>query len=209
MPEVKAVIDCSGTLEAKIQGAFPKKTYKPMAIRIIEGLSVHRLTTGDLYTPLGLTPEELRDGLCLFHPGVVEMGGEPADDLLSLVETTLREIHKTVSGQFLTANKDNRQYFIDLKKTDDYDAIVEKRSETLSDDLLDRYYYDALRQVLECTDIPTHAAGYQYFICSCKSVRNSTGESALSPIFSRLSRNQLWNRVPIFSKSSFKEPALP
>ena len=60
-----------------------------------------------------------------------------------------------------SANKDNRQYFIDLKKTDDYDAIVEKRSETLSDDLLDRYYYDALRQVLECTDIPTHTTGYQ------------------------------------------------
>ena len=161
LPEVKAIMDCSGTLEAKIQSAFPKKTYKPMAIRIIQGLSVHRLTTGDLYSPLGLTPEELRDGLCLFHSGVAEMGGEPADDLLSLVETTLREIHKTVSGQFLTANKDNRQYFIDLKKTDDYDAIVEKRSETLSDDLLDRYYYDALRQVLECTDIPTHTTGYQ------------------------------------------------
>ena len=161
MPEIKAIIDCSGTLEAKIQSGFPKKTYKPMAIRIIEGLSVHRLTTGDLYSPLGLTPEELRDGLCLFHPGVAEMGGEPADDLLSLVETTLREIHKTVSGQFLSVNKENRQYFIDLKKTDDYDAIVEKRSETLSDNLLDRYYYDALRQVLECTDIPTHTTGYQ------------------------------------------------
>src|SRR5271165_2848087 len=73
LPEVKAIMDCSGTLEAKIQSAFPKKTYKPMAIRIIHGLSVHRLTTGDLYSPLGLTPEELRDGLCLFHPGVAEM----------------------------------------------------------------------------------------------------------------------------------------
>ena len=72
-----------------------------------------------------------------------------------------REIHKTVSGQFISSNKDNRQYFIDLKKTDDYDAIIEKRAEPLSDDILDRYYYDALRQVLECTDIPTHTTGYQ------------------------------------------------
>lgn len=159
LPEVKAIIECSTTLEDKVQSAFPKKTYKPMAIRIIEGLSVHRLTTGD--APIGLTPEELRDKLCLYHAGVGEMGGEPADDLLSVIENTLREIHKTVSGQFISANKDNRQYFLDLKKTDDYDALVDKRSETLSDDVLDRYYYDALKQVLECTDIPTHITGFQ------------------------------------------------
>jgi hypothetical protein len=159
LPEVKAIIECSTTLEDKVQSAFPKKTYKPMALRIIEGLSVHRLTTSD--TPIGLTPEELRDNLCLFHPGVAEMGGDPADDLLSIVENTLREIHKTVSGQFISSNKDNRQYYLDLKKTDDYDALVEKRSETLSDDVLDRYYYDALKQVLECTDIPTHITGFQ------------------------------------------------
>ena len=159
LPEVKAIIECSTTLEDKVQSAFPKKTYKPMAIRIIEGLSVHRLTTGD--APIGLTPEELRDKLCLFHAGVAEMGNDPADDLLGQIENTLREIHKTVSGQFISTNKDNRQYFLDLKKTDDYDALVEKRSETLSDDVLDRYYYDALKQVLECTDIPTHITGFQ------------------------------------------------
>ena len=159
LPEVKIIIECSTTLEDKVQSAFPKKTYKPMAIRIIEGLSVHRLTTGD--SPIGVTPEELRDKLCLYHPGAAEMGGDPADDLLSLIENTLRETHKTVSGQFISSNKDNRQYYLDLKKTDDYDALVEKRSETLSDDVLDRYYYDALRQVLECTDVPTHVVGFQ------------------------------------------------
>jgi hypothetical protein len=157
-PEVKAVIECSTTLEDKVQSALPKKTYKPMAIRIIEGLSVHRLTTGD--APIGLTPEELRDKLCLYHPGAAEMGGDPADDLLSLIENTLREIHKTVSGQFISSNKDNRQYFLDLKKTDDYDALVEKRAESLEENVLDRYYYDALLQVLECTDIPTYVTGF-------------------------------------------------
>ena len=159
LPEVKAIIECSTTLEDKVQSAFPKKIYKPMAIRIIEGLSVHRLTTGD--APIGLTPEELRDKLCLYHSGVADMGGDPADDLLSLIENTLRETHKTVSGQFISSNKDNRQYYLDLKKTDDYDALVEKRSESLSDDVLDRYYYDALRQVLECTDLPTHIPCFQ------------------------------------------------
>jgi hypothetical protein len=161
LPEVKSIIDCSDTLEAKIESAFPKKTYKPMALRIIDGLSVHRLTTGDPYSPLGLTPEELRDGLCLFHAGAADMGGDPADDLLSLIENTLREIHKTVSGQFISSNNENRQYYLDLKKTDDYDALVDKRAESLDDSTLDRYYYDALRQAMESTDIPTHVTGFQ------------------------------------------------
>ena len=161
IPEVRAIIECSATLEAKVQSAFPKKTYKPLALRIIDGLSVHRLTVGDIYSHLGLTPEELRDRLCLYHAGAGEMGGEPSEDLLSLIENTLREIHKTVSGQYISSNKDNRQYYLDLKKTDDYDALIEKRTESLSDDALDRYYYDALKQVLECTDIPTHITGFQ------------------------------------------------
>ena len=70
----------------------------------------------------GITPEELRDGLCLYQPGIEELGGDPADDLLSMVETTLREIHKTVDGQFITHNKENRQYYLDLKKTDDFEV---------------------------------------------------------------------------------------
>lgn len=160
-PDVKAIMDCSATLEAKVKSAFTKKIYQPLAMRIIRALSVHRLTTGDIHSPVGLTPEEMRDHLCLFHQGAADLGGEPAEDLLTIVETTLREIHKTVSGQFISSNADNRQWFLDLKKTDDYDALIEKRAETLDNSTLDRFYYDALRQVLECTDVPTHVTGYQ------------------------------------------------
>lgn len=159
-PDVKAVIDCSTVLESRIQHAFTRPAYKPMAIRLIHALSVHRLTTGDIYAPLGATAEELRDGLCLFQPGIEELGGDPADDLISQVETVLREIHKTVSGQFISANPDNRQYYLDLKKTDDFDALIEKRAESLDSSLLDRYYYDALRRVMECTD-ETYVTGYK------------------------------------------------
>ncbi len=152
VPDIRAVIDCSQVLESRIQQAFTRPAYKPMALKIIHGLSVHRLTTGDIYSPLGATPDELRDSLCLYDLIVAELGGEPADDLLSQVETVLREIHKTVSGQFISSNIDNRQYYIDLKKTDDYDALIEKRAESLEHAQLDRYYYDALKQVMECTD---------------------------------------------------------
>jgi succinate dehydrogenase flavin-adding protein (antitoxin of CptAB toxin-antitoxin module) len=98
--------------------------------------------------------------LCLFQPGIEELGGDPADDLLSQVETVLREIHKTVSGQFISSNPENRQYYLDLKKTDDFDALIEKRAESLDSSQLDRYYYEALRRVMECTD-QTYVTGYK------------------------------------------------
>ena len=81
--------------------------------------------------------------MCLFQPGIEELGGDPADHLLSQVETVLREIHKTVSGQFISSNPDNRQYYLDLKKTDDFDALIEKRTESLDSSQIDRYYYEA------------------------------------------------------------------
>jgi hypothetical protein len=143
-----------------MQQSFTRPAYKPMALQIIHGLSVHRLTTGDIHAPIGATAEELRDTLCLYQPGIGELGGDPADDLLSQVETVLREIHKTVSGQFISSNPENRQYYLDLKKTDDYDALIEKRAETLDDSQLDRYYYEALKRVMECTD-QTYVTGYR------------------------------------------------
>jgi hypothetical protein len=160
VPDIKAVIDCSMVLESRIQQAFTRPAYKPMATQLIHALSVHRLTTGDIYATLGATAEELRDGLCLFQPGIEELGGDPADDLLSQVETVLREIHKTVSGQFISSNPDNRQYYLDLKKVDDFDALIEKRAESLDSPQLDRYYYEALRRVMECTD-QTYVTGYK------------------------------------------------
>jgi hypothetical protein len=160
VPDIKAVIDCSQVLESRIQQVFTRPAYRPMATQLIHALSVHRLTTGDIYSPLGATAEELRDGLCLFQPGIEELGGDPADDLLSQVETVLREIHKTVSGQFISSNPENRQYYLDLKKTDDFDALIEKRSESLDSSQLDRYYYEALRRVMECSD-QTYVSGYK------------------------------------------------
>jgi hypothetical protein len=160
VPEIKAVIECSKVLEGKIDQSFTRPQYKDMALRIIHALSIHRLTTGDISNKLGTTPTELRDMLCLFQPGVEEMGGEPSDDLLTMVNTVLREVHKTVSGQFISSNPDNNQYYLDLKKTDDYDAIIEERAAALSDTELDRYYYEALKQVMECTD-QTYVTGYR------------------------------------------------
>jgi len=160
--EVKEVLDISEVLESRIDKAMSRPQYKPMALRIIHALSVHRLTTKDINAPIGATPEELRDRLLLFEPLIAEMGSdEPAEDLQTHVETVLREIHSTVNGQFISSNPDNRQYYLDLKKTDDFDALIEKRAKSLSDNQLDRYYNEALRQLMERTDVPTTREGFQ------------------------------------------------
>ena len=96
VPDIRAVIDCSETLEGRVQQAFTRPAYKPMALRLIHALSVHRLTQNDIHAALGATAKELRDGLCLYQPGIEDLGGDPAADLLTQVETVLREIHRTV-----------------------------------------------------------------------------------------------------------------
>lgn len=152
-PNIKEVLRVSEVLESRIQQAFTRPAYKPMALRVINGLAVHRLTTGgDIHIPIGPTAAELRDSLCLFQSGVDDMPGEPAENLLSMVQTVLRETLKTVNGQFISKAADTEQYYLDLKKDIDYDAQIDKRAEALSDDALDRAYYSAIKALMECSD---------------------------------------------------------
>ena len=162
IPEIRDVIECSNVLESRINSAFTRPQYKAMALRIIDALSLHRLTTGDIHAKLGPTAKELRDTLSLYEPMISELGGDEVDnDLLAHVETVLREIHKTVSGQFISANPDNGQYYLDLQKTDDFDALIDRRAETLDDAQLDRYYYEGLKRVMEYQDTATYVTGYK------------------------------------------------
>ena len=161
LPEIRAVIECSEVLESRIENAITRKQYKPMALRLIHALSVHRLTMGDIYAPMGASAEELRDRLFLYEPLIADMGSdEPDKDLQTHVETVLKEIIKTVSGQFISFNAVNRQFYLDLKKTDDFDALIDKRAESLDNSQLDRFYYEALKRVMECQDA-TWVSGYK------------------------------------------------
>lgn len=154
LPDIREVIDVSNVLHERVSRSFARPAYQDMALRIIDALSLHRLTVNDIHAPMGATAKELRDTLCLYQPGIEDLGGDPADDLLSQVETVLREIHKTVSGQFISHNKDNNQFYIDLKKTDDFDAIIEQKAQTLGSEALNRAYHKALYNILECSDLP-------------------------------------------------------
>ena len=161
-PNIGPVLTVSDVLSERIVRAFTRDGYKAMAQRVIAALSVHRLTTGgDIYVAVGPTAIELRDTLCLFQPGIEELGGDPADDLLTAVQTTLREIVKTVNGQFISKAPDTEQYYLDLRKDIDYDAQIEKRAEALSDDALDRAFYGAVKQLMERTDDSNYVTGHQ------------------------------------------------
>jgi hypothetical protein len=157
-PDIREVIERSNVLDARVQQAFTRPQYKPAAIRIVHALSVHRLTTSDIYAPIGPTAEELRDDLCLMLP----VPEQDASFLRTIVETVLKELLRTVSGQFLSFNKENGQYYLDLKKNVDFDSLIEKRAESLGDAQLDGYYFDALRRVvLEDPDAPPYVSGYR------------------------------------------------
>jgi hypothetical protein len=161
-PSIGPVLKVSEVLAERVLKGFTRPPYKAMAQRVIAGLSVHRLTTGgDIYVPVGPTAAELRDTLCLYQPGIEDLGGDPADDLLTAVQTTLREIVKTVNGQFISKAPDTEQYYLDLKKDIDYDTQIEKRADVLSDDVLDRAYYGAIKQLMERSDESTYVTGHQ------------------------------------------------
>ena len=156
VPEIRDVIDVSKVVENRIQQAYTRKALQPMALRVVHGLSIHRLTTDDIRAKIGPTAEELQNGLCLFAP----IPEKTSDFLRTTVESCLREIMKTVSGQFITHNTENDQYFLDLQKTIDHDAKIQDKADTLSESQLDQYYFDALTRVLECAD-QTYVRGYQ------------------------------------------------
>jgi hypothetical protein len=149
--EVKDVLDRTRTIRDRVERGLAVKTDVPPALRIVDALAIHRLTTDDVEAPIGLTYDELRDDLCLLPPGTPEF--DPAF-IASSIETLVDEILKAVSGQFLSVNPVNGQVYLDLKKTVDYEQQIEERAATLDDPDLDAGYYKALEQVLEVSGDP-------------------------------------------------------
>ncbi|KAA0956132.1 ATP-binding protein [Planococcus sp. ANT_H30] len=162
-PDVKEVMDKAKILKDRVQNALEKRAYKPMSLRIINALSLYRLSTSDIYDKVGLTAEELRDELLLTPPGGMDLlrDLEDASDFLKTnVDAAVREIQKTVSYQYLSANESNGQYYLDLKKDIDIDSLIQQKAEKIEDDKLDRFYYDILKQAITLDD-NTYVSGYK------------------------------------------------
>ena len=148
VPEIRDVQDKARVLSERVRTAPNVKDYRPVANKIIAALAVHRLTLSDLYAPVGLTPAELRDRLCIYLP----IPEADADFLLTSVEAVLQEVSRAVNGQFISHNTENDQYYLDLKKDIDFDALIDQRASSLDDTQLDRYFFDMLARGLELTD---------------------------------------------------------
>jgi len=157
-PDVRRVLDASEKLENIILHAFPKPAYKPLAIKIIYALSVHRLTTNGLDVQFGLTAENLKDDLCLY----LTMPENDSDFLLGAVKATLREIMKTVSGQFIICNESNGQYYIDVDKVVDYDEKIKQKASLLAMGELNRYFYQVVYSCLEW-DKKQYVPGFEIY----------------------------------------------
>ena len=151
-PDVERVLGCYTSLADRIRMAYPVESDKPFAMRIINALAIRRLTFGDITRPIGVTAAELRDSLCLFLPKIIGMGGDDATNLEKNIFTTIVTIAKTVNGQFITRNKENNQVYLDVEKVDDFDALIEQRADTLSDDQINNAYRAAMLEILEQTD---------------------------------------------------------
>jgi hypothetical protein len=157
-PEVKEVLEKSAVLEDIINRSFTRPAYKPIALQIIYALSVHRMTTGSLDVKAGLTAQNLKDDLCLYiQTPVVE-----EEFLLTTVQSVLKAIMDTVSGQFIEYNKDNEQYYLDLKKDIDYEAKIEQKAAVLHDTQLNVYFYSVLYDLLDW-DAPEYVSGHKIY----------------------------------------------
>ncbi len=147
VPEVRAVLECCAGLAGRVQQGLARPQYRAVALRIVDALAVHRLTT-DLHAPVGVTAEQLRDDLCLLLP----LPERESGFLKTIVEAVLREVVRAVSGQFISFNKENGQYYLDLGKGVDFDALIERRGAELV--ALERYYFEVLEQVLVAGEAP-------------------------------------------------------
>ncbi len=134
----------------RVEKGLDQSQYWPLAQRIIHALAISRLTTDNDELPLGLTPQDLRDELCLYM-------STPIQDMMFLTTTIIsvcKDISRILGHQIILYNEDNDQYYLDMGTMVDYDGIVKEKTAVLSNDVLNRHYFAALARILNLTDEP-------------------------------------------------------
>ncbi|PEY26875.1 ATPase [Bacillus anthracis] len=159
---VKLVMNKVEMLKGCIQTGV-KRQYKVMANQLVDALAVYRLTTDDLKTPIGLTSESLRDKLFISHPMLLELDEEASEFLTTMIEAAMKDLMTAASFQFVSLNKDNGQYYIDIAKVTAVDELIQQRGEGLTDNQLDSYYFQVLKQATEVTDT-SYVSGYKIWL---------------------------------------------
>ena len=111
VPEIEAVVYCSGELEKKIARKLTPGEPQKLALRLVRALSVHRLASGDIYSHSGATAAELCGLLCLLPPDV-----ESSEKLLVEVTAVFGWIHRLGAPQFIFSNPENDRHFLHIIK---------------------------------------------------------------------------------------------
>lgn len=161
IPNIRAVSDRVTVLLDKVESALQNNPYLPVVLRVIKGLAIYRLTTFDIYDPIGLTSAELKDMLFIY----MNIPMMDARFLVAAIETGMRDTMQAVSYQYITKGS-NGQFYIDVKKDIPVEERIIERSKILDDNRLNRYYYDILRQVLDIMreSYPNTNLAWQYEI---------------------------------------------
>src|SRR5699024_10201262 len=160
---VRVITDKVDTLKGTIQSSV-KSQYKQLAFQMVNALAVFRLTTDDLKTPIGLDSGTLRDKLFLSHPTFLDLDDEAADFLKTTIEAAMKDLRNAASFQFISLNKDNGQYYINIDESVPVDELISQRGEGLTDSQLDSYYFSILKQATEVSEVAPYVFGYKIWL---------------------------------------------
>ena len=133
------------SLRAKITDAQLPAEDKVLAERLIGALAVNRLTTPTIDDMVGLSPQDLKNRLLpparglMRDRAVLDQG----------VKRLLEKVREAAAGQFLTTTNDGKQYYIDPRRTTDYDEEVRVAARSLSPTVWQRYFNEFVLRQLE------------------------------------------------------------
>lgn len=156
---MEKVITLKGTINTGV-----RRTYKSMANQIVNALAIHRLTTDDLKTPIGLTSENLRDQLFISHPTLLDHEDDAAMFLQTTIDSAMKNLREAASFQFISLNNDNGQYYINIEESIPVDELIAQRGEGLTESQLDSYYFDVLKKATHVVDLPTYVTNYKIWL---------------------------------------------
>ncbi len=114
--ELVAVQKFSRLLEQRVERSNEAVETKAIARRIIRAISVQRLAASDMYCECGVTPDELRESLCLYYPDLDVSDRDPSEALLVQVKQALEAICQGNNDSLLTVHCRNNQYHLHFRK---------------------------------------------------------------------------------------------
>lgn len=147
-PGINRVMERYADLHRIISESSIDEDKKKVIYRIINALSVYRLVGGDTDSDRGVSLNGLIDGLNLF-PAIHEL---KRDALKESVNQCITELMKATRSQFIMFNREKEEYYLDLKRDIDYDAKIDEAVDVISNDALNRYFYEILLNKLELAE---------------------------------------------------------